>query len=581
MKRIIYFVAAALMVAGSGCEDFLLQEPLTQKTSDNYPQTAADAAQMMAGIYTTMNNEQRFVDKSYFFAVEVASDEKLGGGGAGDTKAQAYECFQYTGPDMLDHMWEQHYEGIHRANYAIENIGLISDEVLSPGVKDQYKGEALFLRAWFFYRLATVLGEVPLKISTEAINLPAASASDIYGQIAADLKNAIDLLPDVSYDQTQDGRATKWAAEALMARVYLFYTGFYGAADIALPEGGTVTKANIETWLQDCITNSGHTLVNDFHELWPYTNSETIDEYQYIQDYMAETGKNLTYASDNGARNPESMFALKFSTFSDWGVKRGYSNQYQLYYALRGLQNLENTYPFAGGWGQGNSVPESLVDQWLADEPDDPRLWASIIDISSEVPEYNINHWGDHVLESNWWGKKYNGVTARNEGGALMNDYSVVMYDNNDNNQLSHCDDLIFIRYADVLLMMSEITEDASYMNQVRDRADLPPVTYSLENIQKERQYELAFEGLRWNDMRRWGDQYAKTALESQVGVPVYNKGVLEPNEALHSTGYSGRYDATKGFFPIPQSQIDMSEGLLEQVDGYQNGEGLYSGWTD
>jgi hypothetical protein len=129
--------------------------------------------------------------------------------------------------------------------------------------------------------------------------------------------------------------------------------------------------------------------------------------------------------------------------------------------------------------------------------------------------------------------------------------------------------------------MMSEITEDASYMNQVRDRADLPPVTYSLENIQKERQYELAFEGLRWNDMRRWGDQYAKTALESQVGVPVYNKGVLEPNEALHSTGYSGRYDATKGFFPIPQSQIDMSEGLLEQVDGYQNGEGLYSGWTD
>ena len=116
---------------------------------------------------------------------------------------------------------------------------------------------------------------------------------------------------------------------------------------------------------------------------------------------------------------------------------------------------------------------------------------------------------------------------------------------------------------------------------RVRARSGLPPVSYSLENIQKERRYELAFEGLRWNDMRRWGDAFTKDALESQVGVKVYNFGNEATHTALHPEGYSARYDATNGFFPIPQSQIDLSEGLLEQNEGYsQSGLGLYRGWN-
>src|SRR5690606_4912266 len=368
----------------------------------------------------------------------------------------------------------------------------------------------------------------------------------------------------------------------MMARIYLFYTGFYNKSNIALPEGGSVAKQDVIAWLEDCYANSGHSLVDDFHELWPYTNSETIGDYQYIQDYMAKTGKSLTYASDNGARNPESVFVLQFSNFAGWDIDRGYSNTYQLFYALRGLQNLEHTYPFAGGWGQGNSVPESLVEQWMEDEPNDVRLWASVMDIEEEVIPlgYQRGQW-DFVLESNYWGKKYNGVTARASDGSLKNDYGVIMYGTSDNNQLSHTDDLVFIRFADVLLMLSELKEDATYMNEVRARVDLPPVEYSLENIQKERRYELAFEGIRWNDMRRWGDSFAKAALESQEGVNVYNFGVEATHSALHPDGYSARYDETKGFFPIPQSQIDLSEGLLEQNEGYsQSGLGLYRGWN-
>ncbi len=115
------------------------------------------------------------------------------------------------------------------------------------------------------------------------------------------------LLPNKAYTNTEEGHVTRWAAQAMMARVWLFYTGFY--QKYAAGGRGSVTKQEVISMLDDCIRNSGHTLVGDFHELWPYTNSLTIQDYPYIQNYMAETGKTLKYASDNGARNPETLFA--------------------------------------------------------------------------------------------------------------------------------------------------------------------------------------------------------------------------------------------------------------------------------
>ncbi len=577
MKKILYVIVAMVMLLG--CDSFLEDKPLTIKTSSNFPRTEEDAKQMMAGIYTTMNNAQRNADVSYLFVCEVASDDKLGGGGLNDVKAQAYENFMYSDPEMLRHAWQTTYTGIYRANFAIENVDNLS-EVLSENLINQYKGEALFLRAWFYYQLTSLFGEVPLTISTEPENLPAASIEELYGQMASDLKTAIEIMPKVKYDQTEEGRVTRWAAEALMARIYLFYTGFYQKDALPLADGGSVTKQNVIDWLDDCIENSGHYLVDDFHELWPYTNSNSIKDYPYIQDYMTETGKNLIHASNKGARNPEAMFVLQFNNFHNWDVGRGMGNMYQLFFALRGLQPVSNTYPFAGGWGQGNSVPKSLVDQWLADEPNDIRLWASVIDIEKEIipSGYKRGEW-DFVMESNYWGKKMNGIAGKTDEGGYVNDYNVVESGTEDNNQLSHKDDLMYIRFADVLLMMSELTENAAYMNEVRERAGLPEVPYSLEALQKERRYELAFEGLRWNDMRRWGANYAKSGLESQVGVPIYNFGALTTHQPLHSEGYSSRYDDTKGFFPIPQSQVDISDGQLEQVEGYRDGNGLYTGW--
>ena len=140
------------------------------------------------------------------------------------------------------------------------------------------------------------------------------------------------------------------------------------------------------------------------------------------------------------------------------------------------------------------------------------------------------------------------------------------------------------IRFADVLLMHSELTEGKviyngkSGMNAVRARVGLPDKPYSVNAIRMERQHELAFEGIRWNDMRRYGKAYAIKALETQLGQPIRNnsaKTVMKDQNA----GYKARYEATWGFRPFPQSEISLSNGVLTQNAGWTDASAQYTNW--
>ena len=158
-----------------------------------------------------------------------------------------------------------------------------------------------------------LVGTEPVVIQAERIDVPKATTEELFGQIASDLKNAVELMPSQGDTSVPSGRATRWAAQALMARVYLFYTGFYGKDSIALPDGGTVTKANVTEWLNDCIDNSGYDLVNDFRRLWAYSNSKTVSSL----DDDNEIKKNgLIWAEAFGAPSPETVFSIKFSNQS-------------------------------------------------------------------------------------------------------------------------------------------------------------------------------------------------------------------------------------------------------------------------
>jgi hypothetical protein len=124
--------------------------------------------------------------------------------------------------------------------------------------------------------------------------------------------------------------------------------------------------------------------------------------------------------------------------------------------------------------------------------------------------------------------------------------------------QLMHAQDFIFMRFADVLLMHSEITGTATGMNAVRNRAGLPPVAYSLAALKQERLHELAFEGLRWFDIVRWGD--VDTAFNGTINVN--NSGIAGVYKANYRT-------ETKGLVPVPETEVRLSGGVYEQNPGW------------
>ena len=97
-----------------------------------------------------------------------------------------------------------------------------------------------------------------------------------------------------------------------------------------------------------------------------------------------------------------------------------------------------------------------------------------------------------------------------------------------------------------------------------------------LQALQQERRFELAFEGRRWADIRRW--HIAEDCLERQIGDPIYNQGLPDKMKEFGS-GYRSRYQETNGFFKIPESEIDLSSGVLEQNAGWTGTDSNFPGW--
>ncbi|WP_280744005.1 MULTISPECIES: RagB/SusD family nutrient uptake outer membrane protein [unclassified Parabacteroides] len=572
MKKILFLLAAALLCVS--CEDFLDTENLTKKDTTNFPKSATDAEQMISGIYSTLNTAISNTDRNYYFVSELASDDRFGGGGENDKSMQASDKLMNSEPDMYNSFWSARYKGINRANMSLETLDNCE---VDAATLNKYKGESHYLRAFFYHELAEMFGEVPLLLTTVAMNIPRTNIDLIYGQIAYDLKQAITLLPATKYNTVESGHATKWAAEALMARVFLFYTGFYGKADMPLGDGtgeanaGSITKQEVISWIDDCVANSGHGLINDFRRIWAYSNQYTAPDYDYVKD-LADAGN--TWVVD-GTGNQEHVFVIKCSKMADWGTISGYANLYVLFSGMRGENGTEKTFPFGVGWGGGPVTP-NLWEDWVKAEPNDMRREASIVNVTTDYPEYK---WGSdsQVEDAGYWTKKFTPIRAYDSDGTLMNTFASLQWNiPSDDYQLGHAQDHPVIRFADVLLMQSELKGDAEGLNKVRARAGLPAKAYSLDALKNERRFELAFEGRRWADIRRWGD--APAALAKQQGVSIKNRGVDDVMRAFGG-GYAKRYEETKGFFPLAKSELDLSEGVLEQNAGWGISNAEYPGW--
>ncbi|MBP5715108.1 MAG: RagB/SusD family nutrient uptake outer membrane protein, partial [Prevotella sp.] len=272
--------------------------------------------------------------------------------------------------------------------------------------------------------------------------------------------------------------------------------------------------------------------------------------------------------------NKEVLLAINFQYQSAWSSQLHLTNQYGLFFGIRCDGNNQDddryhvgtstsVYPFSTGWGCG-TVATNLVNDWMIMEPNDPRRDASILDMSKT--ELDPGTFSDAVELTMYHQKK---ITSVRSSGGTKYSWSIDMMgsDGNGNYQASNCTPLTIYRFADVLLMYAELEKDVAPINRVRARVGLPAANgYTEETLRNERRWELAFEGSRWDDLRRWG--IAAEALSKQNGQVMFNQG---QKVNMNFGNYAARYNATKGFYRIPKSQIDLSGGEYKQNAGWED----------
>ena len=321
-------------------------------------------------------------------------------------------------------------------------------------------------------------------------------------------------------DPANYGRVTVWAAKSLIGRVFLFYTDYYEKQDLA----GIINKDQVRNYIDDVINHSGHDLVPEFKTLW----------------------RSASFVDGNfaGEDNIETVFAIKFTYkgYVDWDAKLG--NGYQKFLGLR-----KGHYPYASGWGYCTVSPK-LYDAY---SEGDSRRDATIIDIKNEIPDFN----SDDQRQYTGYGHKKFAATLEEDGTP-----TIVKLGGND--QIDGFDDIPAIRFADVLLMGAELHLDGGakaqeYLDRVRDRAFQDAehrTTVTKSAIMEERRLELALEGSRYWDLIRQSMEVTKDAIENDFVIDIYPP-------AFRSE--------TRGFFSIPESQIQLSNGTLKQNEGWIN----------
>ncbi|MDR2890658.1 MAG: RagB/SusD family nutrient uptake outer membrane protein [Alistipes sp.] len=565
MKNIlIVFSIFGLLL--TGCENFLDTESLTEKNTSNYPSDETEVNAELTGIYAVAKEMEMDPNAVCQFVVaEILSDERFAGGGPDDADWAGLEQFVAVprNTNFFRTTWSNAYTTIFRANTLIANLDLVNWS--SAESRNYVEGQAYFLRGYAYLYLARLFGTAPLILSSNDGNQPRATPEALYGQIAHDLVRGAELMPDTQR-VPERGRATRWAAQAFIGRAFLFYTGYYDKTEIEMPrvpyvrsEGDAgpaideiLTKEEVIAYLDNCITASGHGLVSDFRNLWPYSNELTKrDGYAYSVD------EDLSWVGETGG-NIETIFAWQCRANIDWDYIGG--NQINLYFSIR-EQGEDGIFPFGKGWGFG-PVNSELWDAW---PNDDLRKRGSIIDVADTREMSGFVYGADNQQhETGYLQKKYIAVNVKTADGFVG--YSREMYGETVSTEyaLNNTQDLVVMRFADVLLMAAELKEDATTLNRVRARAGLGDVAYTLENLQNERRFELAFEGQRYYDLLRWG--LADEALASQNGVSVTNATVPA---TMNLGDQAGRLAATGGFMHIPEEEIAKSNKVLEQTPGW------------
>lgn len=530
MKTYKIFILPILLLMISACnKDFLNTEPLTSANEENFYKTPEDAYKALVGCYDGL--QKVWTDGVALpVATEVFSDNCFGGTGNSDGLGyQMMDEFDKSRSpsdlNLFEKNWELYYQGIYRCNMLLGKMDQINWGT-NTALKTTYESETRFLRAYMYFDMVRLWENIPLLTTPSKENIPQANPDSVYTVIAQDLKFAAENLPSVSYTSqpvAEHGRVTRWAAEALLSRVYLFYTGYYNKQDLV----GVVTKSQALGYLEDVISNGGFDLLTDFASLWP---AASLDSYA-------------------GEDNRETVFSIKYTATSDYNGNVD-GNYWMVMYGMRD----QYSYPYGMGWGV--TVNPKL---WNAYSSNDTRRSASIISVTNERINYTKQK-GQREY-TGYYNKKYSPMV--NENGVPLPE---ALYNNTDF-QHGQFEDYVSIRYADVLLMAAELGSPKAqdYFNEVRQRAYKDkfvqiPVTH--DNIMKERWLEFALEGIRYYDLLRQGLNQAAAEIAE-------NTTVLNGGASATKTITAAKIIETRGFQQVPYTQITLSNGVLKQNQGW------------
>ncbi len=397
---------------------------------------------------------------------------------------------------------------------------------MDASLKNQLLGEAMFMRGLFYYYLAAYWGNVPILLHTSVATdrtAPNAPRAEVWAQVQADCAQAATMLP-ASYDAANVGRATRGAAYALLGKAYLQDHKWQQAADAFAP---LVTGE----------LKNGYDLVPNYRDNFIETtenNRESVFEFQ-------------------NAMNPNDRFDDDVNDNPDY---LNYGTSIEPFFAPRGVQ----PFGFADAQAQRWVIWEFLKEQTVSGERD-PRLEASFLYDSTDPrgPEYSM------VYGQSWASLNFPEGPSNLPGTQQSVAFRKFLTDATSNTSSFHSgNNYRFIRYADVLLMYAEALNEVGqtsqayeYVDRVRERAGLAPLSTEmpgmskeqfLEQLKHERITELSGEGHRWNDLDRWGD--------------------LGPQLASRDAGFANFKVGRDELLPIPQQDIDADPNLV-QNPGY------------
>lgn len=517
MKKLVYHTARALMIVllFTSCEGFLDLKPLDQEVSSNFYQTEEDAMQALVAVYDVLTYQSTpGVSWAPFLTVsDILSDDAFAGGSDANDGMDENELNLFNIPTtnkLVHSIWIKNYIGIYRANLYLEVIDGID---ASEAFKKRTSAEAKFMRAYFYLEQVRFFENVPLLTetikSTSDYTQTQNTPEEVYNQIALDLVEAIEDLPEV-IPSLEAGRITKWAAQALLARTYLFYNGVYGKDLVAGSQ--TIDKNAVLNYLEDLISRSGHDLLPNYKD-------------------------NFKLAGEFGV---ESIFEISYGdtpAWWDWGYVRGGNGN--LAAQMQGPRVTGST-KWNRGWSFG-TVSEKLAQ----DLKSDPRFAHTILTQEELDGKLVIGY-----QHTGYYSKKYSSDAEH--------------WGSDGQFELNRTCNYRVIRFSDVLLMAAELGSGnaQSYLDRVRSRVGLGSVPATLDNILKERRLELSLEGIRYFDLLRQGLSKANQELSvSGIRGPKY-----VGDQQLFDVTFN---QATKGFLPIPQTEVDLSAGAFIQNAGY------------